>query len=188
MDTQKPLNHTVASPQTSAKKGWVQRLLARAQSPMFPAIMAVVAALDYVLFVVPLAPLTVGAAAAAPKRWWKMALAIVFGSFVGSMIFFLLISHFGTSFLDSVSPHMREGAFWLKMEGWVGQYGIWALLFVSFAPTVDHPIIAVAAITKMPTVEVAVALLIGKTLKYFLYSWLGAYAPETLKKLKIIKS
>jgi membrane protein YqaA with SNARE-associated domain len=166
----------------------VQRLLAKADRPAYPFIVGGIAALDYILFIVPIAPLTVASVAIAPKRWWKIALMLTIGSFLGAMVFEILISQYGTAFLDAVSPHMREGAFWMKMEGWVAHYGIWALLFVAFAPTVDQPIIAIAAITKMPLLEVAMALLVGKVLKFSLLSWLGAYAPNVLKKLKIIKS
>ena len=73
------------------------------------------------------------------------------------------------------------------MDGWVDRFGMWAVMLVAFAPIVDHPIIAVAALTGMAFPEAAIALLVGKTLKFFALAFLVTFAPETLKKLKIIK-
>ena len=61
---------------------------------------------------------------------------------------------------------------------WVTRYGAWALFLIAATPLPQTPAIAFAAITRLPVLEVLVALFAGKLLKYSIYAWLVARFPD----------
>jgi len=165
----------------------LQRLLDRASGRGYPFLLALIAAVDYVLFLVPMTPLTIASVAIVPRNWIRIALAITLGSWIGAMGFEIVVAHQGIPLLQWLAPRMLHSHAWELMQVWIGRYGFWALFVVALSPTVDHPIVALAGLSKLPVVEVALVLLAGKAIKYFFFAWCGANAPGLLRKLKIIK-
>jgi membrane protein YqaA with SNARE-associated domain len=59
----------------------------------------------------------------------------------------------------------------------VTRYGAWALLAIAASPLPQTPAVAFAAISRLPPLEVLLALLVGKLFKYGIYAWLIARFP-----------
>lgn len=164
----------VTDPNALPQKKWTDKLLARALGPRYPLLLGVVAALDYLFFIVPIAPLLVASVALSPKRWRTLAFFVSVGSSLGAFIFWLLIRLQGTVFLDAIAPQMRNGELWKQAQGWIDHYGVAAVFVNSAVPLVDHPAIAVSALSDMHWLPVVLAMVMGKSLKFFLFSWLAA--------------
>lgn len=150
-------------------------------------LLALLAAVDYFIVVIPTDGLLISSSIAAPRRWFQFALWLAIGSVLGGVAFSFLVSLYGNGFLIWIFPTIRENQYWILSDKWMNLYGSWAVFFVTALPILSHPILAIAALMKVSIRDITVALLCGRIIKYGVFSWLASHAPQYLFRLKSLR-
>jgi membrane protein YqaA with SNARE-associated domain len=149
-------------------------------------LVAIMAALDAFLLVIPNDALLIAAVLAQPKRWIRITLWITIGSTVGAVIFAGLVSHFGEEMLRHFMPSLMESQHWLDFANLVHRHGLWGLTLVSLGPLPQQTGVAIAGLSNMPLHQVAIGVFLGRFVKYLLIAWCAVHAPNVLRRLKIL--
>lgn len=151
-----------------------------AESRWVPYALGLSAFADYFIFIIPLDAIVVATILAARKKWFTISLWTTIGSTLGAGIFAEMIRIFGQSGLDRFAPHLLEGKFAQDMSHWLNHYGFWALIGVAAMPLAQHPVVAIAALAKVPLFTIITTLFIGRFFKYAVYTWLSTHAQKGL--------
>jgi len=170
------------------KIGFLDRLIGTLQTyiarPWYPPLLGVLAALDHFVFVIPTDGLLVTSVIAAPKRWLSTFLWITLGSVVGGVVLAAFLQHYGTPFLEWLSPGILETHYWKLTISWVDHYGLWALFAITALPIFQHPVIAITALAGIPLGKIALFMLGGRIVKYAVFTWLSIHAPKVLFRMR----
>jgi len=79
-----------------------------------------------------------------PKRWWITALFVTIASACGAMTLAWLGTRYGEPFtLWLLGDNVFESAMWIRMNGWIQDYGFWGLWFVAIGPLPQQPAIQI---------------------------------------------
>lgn len=155
----------------------MRALIRRADAGFFPVVVAGVATAATVSMSVPFAGLLVAAVLMAPRRWFAIALWSSLGAALGGSILYLVFHHLGWARLFEAYPDMVRSAAWKDATRWLSIYGAASLLVIAALPLPMTPALMFAAISRLPVVEVVLALWIGKLAKYLVYAWLASTFP-----------
>ena len=153
----------------------------------YPIALGFIALIDYFIFVVPMVPLMVTSVFASQKGWLRLSLLTALGSSLGAILFALSVHYFGVSLLQSVAPQILVSTVWQEGEIWISKYGFGALFAFSVLPLSDHPIIAIAALTRLPMLGIGVVVIVAKLIKFVGFGWMASHTPRLLKKFTKIK-
>jgi membrane protein YqaA with SNARE-associated domain len=138
---------------------------------------------DLFIIVVPTDGLLVTASMMQPKRWIRNFLCVTVGSSLGAILLAILVREQGLPFLLSLAPNLPEHWMWGWSETFLSNYGAWAVGLISFSPLIQHPAVALAALSTMPIPHIAIAVCIGRFFKYLIFSWIASHSPHLLRKL-----
>jgi len=117
-----------------------------------------------------------------PKRWWITALFVTIASACGAMTLAWLGTRYGEPFtLWLLGDNVFESAMWIRMNGWIQDYGFWGLWFVAIGPLPQQPAILICTLGHMTPFEIATAVFLGRAPKYFLFSYLATKGPQWFK-------
>lgn len=164
---------------TFALEQRVRAALERATgSRRYPLVVGVVAFVLTLSMSVPFASVLVFAVLLRRERWRAITLWSAVGASVGGLALYLVFHHLGWNQLVAWYPDIAGSRSWRDATAWVTRYGAWALFLIAATPLPQTPALAFAAITRLPVLEVLVALLVGKLFKYGTYAWLVARFPE----------
>ena len=164
---------------TFALEQRMRAILSRArETRRFPAMVGVAALVLTVTMSVPFASVLVFAVLLQRERWRAIALWSAVGTAVGGLLLYLVFHHLGWNQLVAWYPDIAASKSWRDATTWVTRYGAWALLAIAASPLPQTPAVAFAAISRLPPLEVLLALLVGKLLKYSIYAWLIAHFPD----------
>lgn len=156
------------------QSGLLRTLLRRADSPAFPAVVGAVALGAALSMSVSFATLLVAAVLMARRRWS----AIAVGASLGAAVLYLVFHHLGWARLFAAYPDVVRSSAWSDATHWLSAYGVVALLVIAATPLPLTPALMFAGISRLPIVEVVLALWIGKLAKYLVYAWLASRFPE----------
>ncbi|MBS1958254.1 MAG: VTT domain-containing protein [Bdellovibrionales bacterium] len=167
---------------------WLHRIIHRTghyvRKPWYPILLSLLALADMFVLIVPTDGLVVTSAISEPKRGIALTFWSSVGSTLGAVLLFTAVSHYGMPALQWMGPDLPQSSAWHRAEGWIQSYGIGAVLLTSALPIICHPILALAALARLPLTQVAVAMLIGRLFKYGLYCWLASHSPKLLMRFK----
>jgi membrane protein YqaA with SNARE-associated domain len=167
--------------------GFLLRLRRYIAGPLYFPLVGCVAALDNLVLIFPVDGILVASVMAFPKRWISALFWLTLGSVMGGAAVAYVFQEYGPLLLDWLHPGMRENSYWILVDGWVDRHGIWALLVVTALPVVQLPVIAITAFTGMPIHQIAICMLIGRTAKYGIFSWLASHAPALLLRIRSVR-
>lgn len=145
----------------------IQRLLLRAKRDAY--VPALAGATAFVLTATMSAPVTaviVPAVLIARSRWKGIVLQAAFGSAIGATLLVILFHAWGWSQIHAAFPAMLESPSWLRVIGWVGRWGVIGLFAVAALPLPQTPALVFFALGRHAEVEVLLAILAGKMIKY----------------------
>uniref|UniRef100_UPI00406C2043 VTT domain-containing protein n=1 Tax=Rhodoferax sp. GW822-FHT02A01 TaxID=3141537 RepID=UPI00406C2043 len=108
------------------------------------------------------------------KRWRAIALSASLGAAAGALLLYLGIVHLGYRALIEVFPQIASSSGWIDAKAWLNQYGVAALFLVTALPVPLTPALLFAGLAKLPWWEVALALWMGRLLKFYVYAWATA--------------
>ena len=157
--------------------GLIRTLTRRADHPAFPLIVAAVAVAATVSMTVPFASLLVGAVLMAPRRWKSIAVWSSLGAALGGGLLYLAFHHLGWARLFDAYPDVVRSKAWSDATRWLTTYGVATLLLIAALPLPLTPVLMFAAVSRLPVVEVLLALWLGKLVKYTAYAWLTSSFP-----------
>lgn len=160
------------------ESGLMRTLLRRADSPAFPAVVGAVAVAATLSMSVPFATLLVAAVLMARRRWSAIAVGASLGAALGAAVLYLVFHHLGWARLFAAYPDVVRSSAWSDATHWLSAYGVVALLVIAATPLPLTPALMFAGISRLPIVEVVLALWIGKLAKYLVYAWLASRFPE----------
>lgn len=160
------------------ESGLMRTLLRRADRPAFPAVVGAVAVAATVSMSVPFATLLVAAVLMARRRWIAIAVWASLGAALGAALLYLVFHHLGWARLFDAYPDVVRSTAWSDATRWLSTYGVLALLVIAATPLPLTPALMFAGISRLPIVEVVLALWIGKLAKYLVYAWLASRFPE----------
>jgi membrane protein YqaA with SNARE-associated domain len=144
------------------------------------------AAADAYIFVISVEAFLLPAVAVRPKKWAVASLWATIGSAIGATSFAYLASRYGESIVAHFIPNAFSSKAWIDSSKYIVEHGFLGLGFISLGPLPQHVAVAVAGLAHMKTLEVFLAVLVGRGIKYFFLSWAMAHSPKLLKKLKVI--
>jgi len=167
----KRLHNLIAAVQSHASSWWYTPAL------------ALLAAADAFVIIIPTDGLLVGASMAKPKRWVYAAVVVTLGSTIGALILAAILQKHGLPFLQYLNPGIDQTEAWAWSVKMMADWGRWALFFVAISPFMQQPAVALAALAGMPLLEVFYLVFLGRLLKYGFLSWLATHAPAMLSKI-----
>lgn len=166
---------------------WIAHLGRYAGRSWFPLLLAALSAADLFVLVIPAEGIMVASTFALPRRWFLIALGSTAGSALGATALAAVLAAHGGGAVEWLSPGIHQSSSWKFASEWMGQYGVWALLGLSATPMLVVPLVAVAALSQLPVVEVGAAVFIGRLARNCLYTYLASHAPRVLLKFKSVK-
>jgi membrane protein YqaA with SNARE-associated domain len=165
----------------------LQTLIATVQSHAsswwYTPALALLAAADAFVIIIPTDGLLVGASMAKPKRWAYAAVVVTLGSTIGALVLAAVLQRHGLPVLQYLNPGIEQTEAWAWSVKMMADWGRWALFFVAVSPIMQQPAVALAALAGMPLLEVFYLVFSGRLLKYGFLSWLATHAPGMLSKL-----
>ena len=164
------VNFYTASLHSEKKLNAGSRLLFRIRhGRVYPLLVALLAVLSAGTSLYPFGPVIVAATVFAPQRWLGVIVGATLGAVGGATGLTYLIRQLGNGLLDAYFPGIRQSAMWSHSEYWIGQHGELAIAAIAALPVPQMPALVLAALGEMSLATLALALLIGKLVKYSVY-------------------
>ena len=153
----------------------------------YPFAVGGIAFLFTISMTIPFASILIGAILVRRDRWIAIVLLASLGSSTGGVLLYLVFHHFGWDQITALYPTLADSQAWSDATKWVSAYGTWALLVFAASPFPQTPALIFTAVTQLPVLDVYLALLVGKFLKYAIYGWLAARFPSlAIRFLRLI--
>jgi membrane protein YqaA with SNARE-associated domain len=149
----------------------------RAGGPPYVAFVALVAFLFTVTLSVPFGSVLAVAVLLAPRRWRSLTVCSSVGSSLGAVVVYLAVHHLGWQQFLIAYPDIAASKGWQAATRWVSQYGAYALFVFAALPIPQSPALIFASMVRLPVLEIWLAILAGKLLKYGIYAALVARYP-----------
>jgi len=150
--------------------------------PWYPYLVALLAAVDMFVLVIPTDGLLVSAVLLRPKRWARTFLIVTTGSALGALLLAWLFQHGVSAVTDKLVP-LIFGAAWNDTEAFAQSHGALALALVAASPFPQAPAVVLAALADMPLSAIFLACWLGRGAKYALFAWSASHAPKLVLRL-----
>ena len=161
---------------------WWARMLSRARSSrIYPFVVALLAAVSAGTGLYPFGPVLIAAIVIAPQRWWHIYFASCLGATLGVLVFAGAVEFYGLPVVESMFPGIEQRTDWLRYTLWISRYGWIALLAFAALPVPQMPVLLLSALSHISLAKIAIAIFIGKLIKY------GIYGVMVLSALKGIQ-
>ncbi len=142
-------------------------LVSWADSPAGPAVLALIAAAEAVVFPLPVDPLLIALALQNPSSALLLAGLATVASVAGGLVGHWLGLRFGRPLLERL-----HGRYVDRVEALFQRYGFWAVLLGGFTPLPYKVFTVSAGVFAVPRLPFIVASVIGRGLRFFSVSWL----------------
>lgn len=146
-------------------------------------VVALLAAADLFILIIPTDALLISNVALRPKRWITIALWVTAGSALGSLFLTLGIQAWGGSFLDALGISMQGSSTWETTARWMRDYQGPTLALFGAGPFPLQPAVVVAASAKVNPGAIFFWVALGRAAKFFFFAWAATHAPRLLDKL-----
>lgn len=165
----------------------VHRLASRLQPygsrPWFPIVAGVLSFGATASLAVPVVPILVSVVALSRHRWRAIAFWAMVGSTLAGTLFTCIAAHYGSAFIDARLPQLAQNKHWHYVVDWTARYGAFVLAAVAASPFAQTPVLLLAAMFGMGWPEVALALAVGKSVKYGVVGSVAAKATDEVVAL-----
>lgn len=164
-------------------KRWIKFLQAHANAWWYAPAIALLAALDAFVVVIPTDGLLVAASMLAPRRWIYTTLIVTLGSSLGALALAAVLEKHGLPFLLHLSPGLEQTSAWVWSDQIMDRWGNVTLFLIALSPIMQQPAVALAALAGMPLWDIFLLVFAGRLIKYAFISWISTHAPGMLGKL-----
>ena len=146
--------------------------------PCYVLLVAVLAALDLFILVIPTDALLVSAVIGKRHRWVGAAVLVAVGSALGALTLAVVVRAFGADLLPSVVPESYSVRTTLLLQ----HYGALALALISGSPLPQQPGVVLCTLGGMKNGTVFLAVLLGRLVKYLVIAWCAQFSPGWLAR------
>lgn len=161
-------------------------VLEKVDNPFFPLVMAILAAIDHFIIVIPSDGILITSVFIRKKKWVRNAFFISLGSTLGAILIVLIVHHFGQERIIMHFPNITHSTFWPYSQNLLINYGLWGLFLVMLTPFMQQPALILIGLTEHSFLIVLAVVLAGKGMKYFLMAWVASKFPEVIRKSKLL--
>jgi membrane protein YqaA with SNARE-associated domain len=162
----------------------VLRTLRRvADTPFLPVVASLLALALTLSMTVPVTTALVPAVLLAPRRWRRTVILSSAGSAIGATILVIAFHHLGWQQVYTAFPEFARSARWQEVAQFTRAYGVFALFVVAALPLPQTPALILCAISRLPELEVMVAILAGKLIKYGVVGGVAVVFPERFQAI-----
>lgn len=168
-------------------KSWIDVLQSHVNNWWYAPALALVAFIDLFILIIPTDALLISGSMLAPKRWMYFATVVALGSSIGAWLLAAILQVHGMPFLLHVAPNVMQSHAWIWSIHLMEEWGVWAVFFISISPIIQHPIVALAALSGMSLYKILGLVFAGRWIKYMFLAWLGTHAPRLLNRLWVVK-
>jgi membrane protein YqaA with SNARE-associated domain len=137
-----------------------------ADTPRMPWVAGLLACALTVSMTLPVTWAMVPAVLLAPRQWRGIVICSAAGSALGATVLVSAFHHLGWAQVYALFPDIARSARWQEVMQWARDYGVLALSGIAALPLPQTPALVFAAITRQPELEIALAVLVGKLIKY----------------------
>lgn len=159
---------------------WLQRFAGR---QWYPPLIALLAALDNFVVVIPNDGILISSSILIPKRWFLFALSMAVGSTIGAMALAVLVEYQGLPWILEIYPGLTQSQTWILAAEFFEKYGLLLVFFVAVTPIAQQPAVILAALAEAPVVELAAVVFCGRLIKFLIMAYVGSHAPRFLPKM-----
>lgn len=164
-----------------------QKLEQYADRMWYPPLIALLAALDNLVIIIPNDGILVASTLIIPHRWFAFALSVTIGSTIGAIALYAVVDTQGLPWILEFFPGINQSFAWTWTEGFFEKYGIWVVFAVGASPLMQQPVIILAALADTPLAKLALAIFAGRFIKFMVLSYVASHSPRYLKKIWGIK-
>lgn len=175
------MSATPGGPNEPEPRWWKRILILLQRSRSYPFLVGLLAAVSAATGLYPFGPILAAAIVIAPRRWRAIYLASCVGATLGALAFAGSVELYGLPVIKSMFPGIEQSSDWLRYTHWIARYGWIALLIFAALPLTQMPVLLLSALSHISLVQIAIAILIGKLIKY------GIYGIAVLSALKSIQ-
>jgi membrane protein YqaA with SNARE-associated domain len=151
----------------------------------YPFLVALLAAIDLFVAVIPTDGILVTSSLLRPKRWVAMFVSGALGSAVGAAVLSILVNAYGEPFVEWISAGALQSETWVRVADLLNQYGAPALALMAFGPLPQQPAVVLCALAHMPILVIVFAVLAGRGVKYAFFCWAASHAPRLLERFRV---
>lgn len=149
---------------------------------MFLPSLALLAALDLFVLVIPTDGLVISATLLRPRRWLSMALVTALGSALGALLLATLIRWRADEIIALFFERALQSPSWIRTETFIEQHGPWALGIIALSPLPQQPAVILTALTHVSLTTLFFSVFVGRMLKFVFFTWSATHAPRLLSK------
>lgn len=149
----------------------------------YPPVIAVLAAADNLVVIVPTDGILISSTMINPRRWMLFATAISLGSTAGAVLLSYLVEVHGLPWILQMYPGIDQTQTWLLTDQFFNQYGLYLVFAVAMTPLMQQPTVILASLSGESILKIGLLVLVGRTLKFLLIAYLSSHAPRMLSKL-----
>lgn len=160
---------------------WVRRLQIHIDRVWYPILVGFLAGIDALIVIIPTDGILISSALLAPRRWISLAVCVSVGSTLGGILVAYLVSVNGLPWILTIYPGLDQTQTWLLTQGFFEQYRLVLVFIIALSPFMQQPAVILASLAKVPLVELAFAMLLGRMIKYLLVSYLASHVPKLFK-------
>ena len=175
------MSATPLAPNPEEPRWWMRILSAVQHTRSYPFVVCLLAAISAGTGLYPFGPVLAVAIVIAPQRWRAIYFASCIGATLGVLVFAGTIEFYGLPVVESMFPGIEQRNDWQQYTHWVSHYGWIALLAFAAMPVPQMPVLFLSALSHVSLANIAIAVFIGKLIKY------GIYGSATLSVLKRIQ-
>jgi membrane protein YqaA with SNARE-associated domain len=149
----------------------------------FPPLLALLAALDNFVIVIPNEGILISSSIVIPKRWFIFALSVTIGSSIGALLLVALVRFQGLHWILEFYPGIDKTHVWEWTLKFFESYGLLLVFVVGITPLAQQPAIILASLTDSPLWKLAVVIFFGRSIKYCTMAYVATHAPRLLPKI-----
>ena len=165
----------------------IKRLQTFVDRSWYPGFIALLAALDNLVIIIPNDGILISSSMLAPKRWFVFSLFIAFGSTLGALALAALVELQGLPWILELYPGLDQHPVWSVTKQFFDHYGLMIIFLVAVTPIMQHPAVILASLANTPLTQLAAVIFVGRFIKFLIMAYVGSHAPRYLNKMWGVK-
>ncbi|MBP6218223.1 MAG: hypothetical protein KA436_06530 [Oligoflexales bacterium] len=149
----------------------------------YPPLIALLAALDNFIIVIPNDGILISSCMLTPKRWFILALCVTVGSTIGSVGLAMLIEFQGLPWMLDFFPGADQSKIWQLTNEFFQRYGLIIVFVVAVTPIMQQPAIILASLANTPLLILGSVVFLGRFIKFLIMAYVGSHTPRLLQHM-----
>lgn len=149
----------------------------------FAPLLALLAALDSLIIVIPTDGLLISSTILKKSRWWYFAFSVALGSSLGALVLVALSDYLGLEKILEYYPGLDQSHIWQVTMDFFKEYGIIVAFVVGLTPFSQQPALIIAGLIHNSFMGLSIAIFLSRVIKYLLMAYIASHAPKLLNKM-----